>query len=127
MYSVYGDLVLDPFLGTGTTTAAAIAACRNSLGVEICPDLGPAISETVSNAICEGAARVKTRVSDHGAFAQNRSESGCKFKHYNRIHHTPVMTSHEVDLTLYLPELLEKLSETRFVVTYRQADNLEKL
>jgi DNA modification methylase len=32
MYSLYGDLVFDPFLGTGTTTAAAIAARRNSLG-----------------------------------------------------------------------------------------------
>ena len=34
MYSLYEDLVFAPFLGSGTTTAAAIAACRNSLGVE---------------------------------------------------------------------------------------------
>lgn len=35
MFSFAGDTVLDPFLGTGSTTVAAIAAGRNSLGVEI--------------------------------------------------------------------------------------------
>jgi len=35
MFSIYGDTVLDPFGGMGTTTLAAIAAGRNSLYVEI--------------------------------------------------------------------------------------------
>lgn len=35
MFSFVGDTVLDPFLGTGTTTAAAMKANRNSIGVEI--------------------------------------------------------------------------------------------
>ena len=35
MYSVKNDVILDPFLGTGTTTAAAMASGRNSIGVEI--------------------------------------------------------------------------------------------
>lgn len=34
MFSVYGDTVLDPFLGTGTSTMAALASGRNSVGVE---------------------------------------------------------------------------------------------
>lgn len=37
MFSFVGDTVLDPFLGTGTTVLAAIAADRNSIGVEIDP------------------------------------------------------------------------------------------
>jgi site-specific DNA-methyltransferase (adenine-specific) len=37
MFSFAGDLVLDPFLGTGTTIIAAIEAGRNSIGVEIDP------------------------------------------------------------------------------------------
>ncbi len=37
MFSFVGDTVLDPFLGTGTTTLAAIKNNRNSLGVEIQP------------------------------------------------------------------------------------------
>ncbi|MBW1821507.1 MAG: site-specific DNA-methyltransferase, partial [Deltaproteobacteria bacterium] len=35
MYSVKDDVVLDPFLGTGTTMAAAMASGRNSVGFEI--------------------------------------------------------------------------------------------
>ncbi len=35
LFSFAGDTVLDPFLGTGSTPLAAIAAGRNSIGVEI--------------------------------------------------------------------------------------------
>ncbi|MGH2561629.1 MAG: DNA-methyltransferase [Thermomicrobiales bacterium] len=37
MFSFVGDTVLDPFLGTGTTTRAAMLAGRNSIGVEVEP------------------------------------------------------------------------------------------
>lgn len=37
MFSFAGDMVLDPFLGTGSTTVAAIRAGRNSIGNEIEP------------------------------------------------------------------------------------------
>lgn len=37
MFSFVGDIVLDPFWGTGTTTAAAIEAHRSSIGYEIEP------------------------------------------------------------------------------------------
>jgi len=37
MFSFAGDTVLDPFLGTGTTIAAAMSTGRSSVGVEIDP------------------------------------------------------------------------------------------
>jgi site-specific DNA-methyltransferase (adenine-specific) len=37
MFSFAGDVVLDPFLGTGTTTEASIRAERSSIGYEIEP------------------------------------------------------------------------------------------
>lgn len=37
MFSFVGDTVLDPFLGTGTTTIAAAKWGRNSIGIEIDP------------------------------------------------------------------------------------------
>lgn len=37
MFSFVGDFVLDPFLGTGTTSVAAMNAGRNSVGVEVDP------------------------------------------------------------------------------------------
>jgi DNA modification methylase len=38
MFSFVGDTVLDPFLGTGTTSLAAARCGRNSVGVEIDPN-----------------------------------------------------------------------------------------
>jgi site-specific DNA-methyltransferase (adenine-specific) len=35
MFSFFGDTVLDPFCGTGTTMIAAMKYDRNSIGVEI--------------------------------------------------------------------------------------------
>jgi DNA modification methylase len=37
MFSFVGDVVLDPFIGTGTTTLAAARHGRNSIGIEIDP------------------------------------------------------------------------------------------
>lgn len=37
MFSFVGDTVLDPFLGSGTTSLAAMRCGRNSIGVEIAP------------------------------------------------------------------------------------------
>ena len=38
MFSFWGDTVLDPFCGTGTTMVAALRSGRNSIGIEIDPD-----------------------------------------------------------------------------------------
>jgi len=38
MFSFVGDTVLDPFMGTGTTNAAAARWGRNSIGIEVDPD-----------------------------------------------------------------------------------------
>jgi site-specific DNA-methyltransferase (adenine-specific) len=38
LYSFYGDTVLDPFLGSGTTSLATMMLGRNSIGFELNPD-----------------------------------------------------------------------------------------
>jgi DNA modification methylase len=43
MFSFVGDTVLDPFLGSGTTSLAAHRLQRNSIGYEINPDFEPVI------------------------------------------------------------------------------------
>ena len=37
MFSFVGDTVLDPFVGTGTTSIAAAKWGRNSVGIEVDP------------------------------------------------------------------------------------------
>jgi site-specific DNA-methyltransferase (cytosine-N4-specific) len=48
MFSVKGDTVLDPFLGSGTTTKAAMQNERNSVGYEIDESLLPLIKSNLS-------------------------------------------------------------------------------
>lgn len=45
MFSFVGDTVLDPFLGSGTTSFAALRLNRNSAGYEINPDFLPIIKD----------------------------------------------------------------------------------
>ena len=49
MFSIKGDTVLDPFLGSGTTMNAAIHNQRNCIGYEIEETLLPIIQNTVGN------------------------------------------------------------------------------
>lgn len=50
MFSVEGDLVLDPFAGTGTALAEAVRAGRRAVGFEVDPALKRAIAEAVGRA-----------------------------------------------------------------------------
>lgn len=45
MFTFVGETVLDPFLGSGTTSLVANQLNRNSVGYEISPDIIPVISE----------------------------------------------------------------------------------
>ena len=49
MYSAKGDTVLDPFLGTGTTVAAAVKLNRNAVGIELTEHFFETASEQIAN------------------------------------------------------------------------------
>lgn len=54
LYSFYGDVVLDPFMGTGTTAEAAIELGRNVIGYEINEEYKSLIENKVSRATDSG-------------------------------------------------------------------------
>ncbi|MGC9358409.1 MAG: DNA methyltransferase, partial [Anaerolineae bacterium] len=56
MYTVRSDLVLDPFLGSGTTAQVALDLGRNTVGYEINPDFLPLIRERLAPLEAEGHA-----------------------------------------------------------------------
>lgn len=49
MFSFVGDTVLDPFVGSGTTMAAAAKLARNSIGIELNEDYAEIIKNKVGN------------------------------------------------------------------------------
>lgn len=58
MFSFVGDTVLDPFMGTGTTTAAAALWGRNSIGVEVDPEYFLMSSHRVAKTLHKRSAAV---------------------------------------------------------------------
>jgi len=54
MFSFTGDTVLDPFVGTGTTTIAAMRCDRNSVGNEIDPEYFTIAEKRIRSEMAEG-------------------------------------------------------------------------
>ena len=104
MYSVKGEAVLDPFMGTGSTHAAALALGRNSIGYEIDSSLEKTIEATMANAVGWGRARQQSRLDDHAEFVKQREASGKEIKHFNENHQMKVMSAQEKELRIELPE-----------------------
>jgi modification methylase len=100
MYSAKGDTVLDPFLGTGTTTLVAMALGRNSIGYEIDENLSDTIFKNLDedkiNILNE---MIKERLKSHTDFVEKRMiATETDFKHFNEFYKFPVMTSQETCL-----------------------------
>ena len=54
MFSFVDDVVLDPFLGTGSTTLAAMRAGRHSVGIEVDPQYFSSTVKRVREAVAQG-------------------------------------------------------------------------
>jgi site-specific DNA-methyltransferase (cytosine-N4-specific) len=111
MFSTYGDTVLDPFLGTGTTTVAAMVAGRNSVGYDRDDDLLSALSARVDAAPQRSREIVRRRLDDHFEWVEERladgKEPGYEAQHYDTL----VNTKQERRLRLYAVEEVERTSE----------------
>lgn len=118
MYSVQNDRILDPFLGTGTTLAAALASGRNSVGVEIDPSFAPVIQQTAEQILPLSQELVRQRLERHVAFIQDRIRTKGQVKHTNIHYGFPVVTSQEKELLLSIPTTLDQNDPQSFEVTY---------
>jgi len=119
MFSVYGDTVLDPFLGSGTTVFAAMASARNSIGYELETGLKDLIFSGCENILPFAQKRIRERRENHASFVKKRFEEKKALKYFNTYCNVAVMTTQERDLVFYEPEEIEKSSENVFMVRYR--------
>ena len=120
MYSVQGDTVLDPFVGTGTTIFAAIASERNSVGVDIDRAfVAAAVEEAVS--MKERLNRcIFDRLRDHLDFVAKCRENEKDIKHTNVPHGFPVITSQETNLELHCLERITQKGPSQIGASYRR-------
>ena len=120
MHSLIGDTVLDPFLGTGTTAAAAIAGSRSSIGCEIERSLARPIRNTIETAVPLGREYAQRRLVAHLDFVQSREEAGRPCRHVNRHYGFPVVTGQEADLELLAPRAI-KAESTRTMIAQHES------
>ncbi len=95
MYSVYGDTVLDPFVGTGTTMAAAVASGRSSIGVEVDAGLHPKISDYIQLGAEASGEISQRRIRAHMESTLERTAASGEVKHSNVNYGFPVVTTQE--------------------------------
>ena len=100
MYSVKGDVVLDPFLGTGTTIAAAMTSGRNSIGVEIDEGFQHSIRTIARHIVKYANKYLRERVLRHFEFVKNRIQTSGPLKYRNKHYNFPVVTSQEQSILL---------------------------
>lgn len=123
MYSVKGDVVLDPFVGTGTTIIAAMLSERNSIGFDIDKEFQSIINDRIEQAdLSELNQIVRDRIQAHQTFVSERSSDASKsaLKHYNTNLDIGVMTGQEREVNLCYIKKIAKDS-TSFVVSYCSA------
>jgi len=118
MYSVKRDMVLDPFLGTGTTQAAAAAACRNSIGVEQDALLLSEIRHWPKHIVDIANQYHRHRLARHANFVAHRVDTNKPLKHWNRHYDFPVMTAQETDLYIHTLQKAMDLDDNKVEVHY---------
>jgi hypothetical protein len=119
MYSVQGDRVLDPFLGTGTTTAASILNGRNSVGFELVDALLPVVKKTVTTISNVANNLIYGRLRAHLDFVSEYEEKRDKpLGHENRNYGFRVMTRQEASLRLVGLDSIEMAGKSGFTAKH---------
>jgi DNA modification methylase len=95
MYSVYGDTVLDPFFGTGTTSLAAMVAGRDSVGYELEDAFVEAFDARAADAPALSREVVEARLDAHRAFVADRRAAGDSLGYDAEHYDFPVVTKQE--------------------------------
>jgi DNA modification methylase len=125
MFSVYGDTVLDPFWGTGTTTLAAMVAGRNSVGYERDPAFLDHFDSRIGDVPDISRSVAAERLADHLDFVADRTASDTQLDYGSEYYDFPVMTSQEETLRLYVVDKITAISEdtsTEYHISHRPAD-----
>jgi modification methylase len=120
MFSVKNDLVLDPFLGLGTTVLAAMAAARNSIGYEFDPNLEKALKTGIEGIIDFANQRIGDRLGHHLDFVKKRVEKKGPLRYRNKPYGFPVVTNQETGLFLNALESVTEAKLNSYCVRYAE-------
>ncbi len=100
MYSIEGDTVLDPFAGLGTTSLACMAANRNSIGIDIDPEIAKMAIESMSINLNRLNQIITDRIKHHIEFINSLSDEKKEKCYDNYRHGFKVKTKQETKIEL---------------------------
>ena len=118
MFSAQLDTILDPFLGTGTTILASIAAGRNSIGYEIELSMKDLLYEKLSKSNTKINKIILDRVSKHKIFVEARIQQEKNVKYVNEADNFPVITQQEIKLKINFVKSIILKDQDVFEVSY---------
>lgn len=118
MFSIENDVVLDPFLGTGTTILAAITSTRNSIGVEIDKHFLDVIEERLEDFVGLANKIIRERLEKHQEFIRKWKKDH-KLKYRNEYYDFDVVTKQEKNILIREIESIEKISKKSIKVSYK--------
>lgn len=127
MFSVQGDTILDPFVGTGTTTLAAMCAARNSVGYELESKFKKVIEYRVFDFLKFSRKVINERLENHVQFVEKRKKEKGELKHESLRYGFKVMTGQEKNIFFPTIEKIETVGEDEFEVLYDERANLFKI
>ena len=117
MFSVYGDVVLDPFWGTGTTSLAAMILARNSIGYEIDSDLIHLFKKNIREISQLNKKINRNRLNQHIEFINNYKNEDKDIKYISTYYKFPVITKQEKEILLYSVKRLTE-DKNNFILDY---------
>lgn len=126
MFSVKDDVVLDPFLGTGTTTLAAITAERNSIGFEIDKSFDKIIKSSIENINPYANQVIDERLRKHIQFVYNRiSNENYSFKNENTVYNFPCISKQEMNLFIKSLLKITTINDENYEINYDNSPQSE--
>ena len=119
MYSIYGDTVLDPFCGLGTTNLASMILNRNSFGYEIDNNFKDIIKNNIeNNNINKLNSYLINRIEKQKEFIKEREESNKELKYYNKFLDLKVISKQEECINIKMLKSLNILKEEKQQLLY---------
>ncbi|MFX1452841.1 MAG: DNA methyltransferase, partial [Promethearchaeota archaeon] len=101
MFSLYEDLILDPFWGTGTTSFACMISARNSIGYEINPEFKDIFNKNIQNIIQLNNEFNNERLNQHVNYIRKLRKQNKEIKYRSINYNFPVITNQEREILLY--------------------------
>lgn len=124
MFSLREDTVLDPFLGTGTTTMAAMATGRNSVGYEIDFNFGKHLFSRFEGIVDFSNELIENRIATHLKFVKERTKAKGGLGYVSKVYGFPVMTSQETEITFDELSRISK-AENEVEVQYKETPTFQ--